>query len=77
MSHCDQDGALTPRAQDTIDSLMLPTGREGLELGPYPGEDGKGVPGVGISEGQDTKHLTEPGLLDLKKPKSGKERGEK
>lgn len=54
---------------------MLPTGREKTELGPYPVEDGEGVPGVGISKGQDAKHLTEPGLLDFKKPKSGKEKG--
>lgn len=33
-----------------------------------PAEDGDGVPGVGISKGQDTKHLRQPGLLDLKKP---------
>lgn len=54
---------------------MLPTGREKTEPGPYPVEDGKGVPGVGISKGKDAKHLAEPGLLDFKKPKAGKERG--
>ena len=27
---------LIPRAQDTIDSLVLPTDREGSEQGPYP-----------------------------------------
>jgi len=67
VSHCDQDDAPTPRAQGATASLVLPTG-------PYPGEDGEGVPGIRISKGQDTKDLTEPGLPDLKKPKSETEK---
>lgn len=37
-------------------------------LCPYPVEDGEGVPGVGVGEGQDPEQLAESGLPELKKP---------
>lgn len=40
---------------------------------PYPVEDGKGVPGVGVGEGEDPEQLAEPGLLEFKKPAVGEE----
>lgn len=46
-----------------------------MELGPYPVEDGEGVPGVGISKREDPERLTEPGPLEFQKPKSGREGG--
>lgn len=73
--HSDQHGALSPRSSGNNRFPGVANRQRKDEPGPYPVEDGKGVPGVGISKGKDAKHLAEPGLLDFKKPKAGKERG--
>lgn len=48
--------------QDSFVLCALPGHQE------QPVEDGEGVPRVGISKGEDAKHLTQPGFLDFKKP---------
>lgn len=55
---------------------MVPN-RQRRRQGPYPVQDGERVPGVGISKCEDTEHLTEPGLVELQKPRSGKKGNER
>lgn len=66
---------LTPRAQAPIDSLVLPTDREGQSRALTLNKMGRSPRCKGKAKARALKHLTEPGLLYLKKPKSGKEMG--